>query len=95
MQQSTMQEQVSTLQQPQPKTMTPKDYERAAKLMDMEDDKLKISWFNSLYYFPVRGQLKNFKEVVFDETLDGKKISKFPNTVYATFHVKIRHVEGD
>jgi len=100
MQQSTMDEQVSPLEQQQANsgdshraTMTPKDYERAAKLLDIEDEKLKISWYNALYYFPVRGQLKNRQQVVFDETLDGKKISKFPNTVYATFHVKIKHSE--
>ena len=100
MQQSTMDEQVSTLEQQQANsgdshrgTMTPKDYERAAKLLDIEDEKLKISWYNALYYFPVRGQLKNREQMVFDETLDGKKISKFPNTVYATYHVKIKHIE--
>jgi hypothetical protein len=100
MQQSTMQEQVSSLEQQmgvstannsRPATMTPKDYERAAKLVHIEDEKLKFSWYNALYYFPVKGQLKNRAQVVFDETLDGKKVSKFPNTVYATFHVMIKH----
>ena len=74
-------------------TMTPKDYVRAAQLMDAADEMVRITWYASLYYFPVKGQLKNYQKVVFDEMLDGKKISQFPNIVFATFKVKIEHIE--
>jgi hypothetical protein len=74
-------------------TMKPKDYVRAAELMDAADEMIHITWYTSLYYFPVKGQLKNHQKLVFDEMLDGKKISQFPNIAFATFKVKIEHIE--
>ena len=74
-------------------TMKPKDYERAAKLKDAADEMIHIIWYTSLYSFPVKKQLKNYDKVVFDEMLDGKKISQFPNIEFATFKVKIEHIE--
>ncbi|MFL5789684.1 MAG: hypothetical protein ACJ748_16605 [Flavisolibacter sp.] len=76
-----------------PSTMKPKDYERAAELMDAADEMIHITWYNSLYYFPLKGQLKNHQKLVFDEMLDGKQISQFPNIEFATFKVKIEHIE--
>jgi hypothetical protein len=74
-------------------TMKPDDYLRAAKLMDAADEMIHITWYTSLYYFPLKGQLKNHQKLVFDEMLDGKKISQFPNIAVATFKVKIEHIE--
>jgi hypothetical protein len=75
-----------------PYTMTTKDYERAAKLMDAADEMIHITWYSSMYYFPVKGRLRNFQPVVFDEMLDGKKISQSPNIEFATFKVRIEHL---
>jgi hypothetical protein len=74
-----------------PATMLPKDYERAAKLMDLADEMIHITWYSSLYYFPMKGRLRNYQPVVFDEMLDGKTISQFPHIEFATFRVKIEH----
>jgi hypothetical protein len=74
-------------------TMKPEDYVRAAQLMDAADEMVHITWYTSLYYFPVKGQLKNHQKLVFEEMLDGKKISQFPNIAFATFKVKIEHIE--
>ena len=76
-----------------PSTMTSKDYERAAKLMDAADEVIHITWYTSLYNFPLKGRLRNHQQLVFDETLDGKQISMFPNLAYATFKAKIEHIE--
>jgi hypothetical protein len=74
-----------------PSTMTTKDYERAAKLMDAADEMIHLTWYSSMYYFPLKGRLRNFQPVVFDEMLDGKKISQFSNIEFATFKVRIEH----
>jgi hypothetical protein len=76
-----------------PATMTPKDYEKAAELMDAADEMTHITWNTALYNFPVKGRLQNKQKIVFDETLDGKSVSLFANIAFATFRVRIEHIE--
>jgi len=79
---------------PADSTKTPEYYKRAAQLKEVQEKLTRAGWYQGPYYFPVRGQLKNFKEIIFDETLDGKQISRYPGLADARFHVKIRWV-GD
>ena len=72
--------------------MSPKDYEKGEELMKATDAIIQKN-MSPVYFFKVKGKLKNNKPVIFDEVLYGKDVSHYPNIVFATFHVKIEHVK--
>ena len=71
--------------------MTAKDLEQMNNMMRASQDMLSDLPF---FYFLIKGHPKNFEKIVFDQTLDGKKL--FPDNrmiEHALFRVKIEHVE--
>jgi hypothetical protein len=72
--------------------MLPKDYEKGEELMKATDEIIQKDR-SPVYFFQVKGKLKNNSHVIFDEVLDGKNVSHYANIVFATFHVKIEHIQ--
>lgn len=76
-----------------PKFMPGKYYEAAAQMVDAQDIMEQVVMSTTTYKFILKKALTNFDKTVFNEVVDGKQKYKYPLTEYATFKVKIEHIE--